>query len=158
MANLVDVVVVAGGATRQQSVANGLQWVESTRVVIHDAARPFATAQAVLKVLDALENADAAVTAVPVDETLKKVDAGVVVGTIERTGLYRVQTPQAFRTPVLKRGHDQARSEGFEATDDAQLIERWGGTVAVVQGSRANIKITFAEDFKMAESMLEAHS
>jgi 2-C-methyl-D-erythritol 4-phosphate cytidylyltransferase len=153
-----DVVLVAGGESRQQSVHNGLEHVESNRVVVHDAARPFVTVDAVQRVLDALDGADGAVTATPLEETLKRVSGAVVVETVERKGLYRVQTPQAFRTSALKAGHRRARSEGFEGTDDAQLVERYGGLVCVVAGSRTNLKLTFAEDFRLAEAVLRTPS
>jgi 2-C-methyl-D-erythritol 4-phosphate cytidylyltransferase len=151
-----DVVLVAGGSTRQQSVYNGLERIDSGRVVVHDAARPFVVVQSVQRVLDALAHADGAVTAVAVEETIKKVRAGMVEATIDRTALFRIQTPQAFHTPVLTRAHQMALAEGFEATDDAQLVERYGGKVAVVKGSRTNIKLTFEEDFELAEAILGA--
>lgn len=151
-----EVVLVAGGSTRQQSIGNGLELVESDRVVVHDAARPLVAKELVRRVLKALNDADAVVTAVVLDETVKKVSDGVVVNTVDRADLYRIQTPQAFHTPVLRRAHQSAHRDGFEGTDDAQLVERCGGRVAVVEGSRANIKLTFAEDFRLAESLLGA--
>lgn len=149
-----DVALVAGGATRRQSVDKGLELVETDRVLLHDAARPFVTVDAVGRVIDALHDVDGVVTAVVLDETVKRVRDWIMMETIDRTKLYRVQTPQAFHTQVLRRAHQRAHSEGFEGTDDAELVERYGGRIAVVAGSRANIKLTFAEDFRVAESML----
>lgn len=139
-------------------MGNGLDLVDSEQVVVHDAARPFVAVDAVQRTLGALNDMDAAVTAVPLDETVKRVKEGVVLETVDRSGLYRIQTPQAFRTSVLKSAHQRARTEGFTGTDDAELVERYGGSVAVVEGNRANMKMTFAEDFSVAESMLRAKS
>lgn len=148
-----DVTIVEGGPTRQESVANGLEAIHSEIVLIHDAARPFATADLTADVLRATAGFEGAVPAVPVDETIKRVEDDAVVATIDRAILWRVQTPQAFRTSVLAEAHQRARSEGFLATDDAQLVEHFGGRVAVVRGARTNIKITYPEDFSIAETI-----
>ncbi|MDQ5815828.1 MAG: 2-C-methyl-D-erythritol 4-phosphate cytidylyltransferase [Actinomycetota bacterium] len=149
----VDVAVVEGGGTRQESVANGLAHVTSDLVLVHDAARPFAPVDLARAVLKATEAAEGAVPAVPVDETIKRVEAGSVVETVDRSTLWRVQTPQAFRTAALADAHRRSRSEGFVATDDAQLIENYGGRVVVVRGTRTNIKLTYPEDFALAEAI-----
>ena len=146
-------VVVDGGSTRQASVANGLTQVDSEVVLVHDAARPFAPVQLALEVLKAIEAAEGAIPAVPVDETIKRVDGRSVVETIDRSMLCRVQTPQAFRTVALADAHRRSRSDGFDATDDAQLIENYGGRVVVVRGTRTNIKLTYPEDFDLAEAI-----
>lgn len=150
--------VVPGGDTRQQSVANGLAAVgDPTRVVVHDAARPFVSPGMIAAVIDALEEGDGAVTALPVEETLKRVRDGKVLETVDRTDLWRMQTPQAFRTDVLRGAHEVARSEGrFDATDDAQLVERYGGTIVIVDGSPKNMKLTYAEDLEIAELLMRA--
>jgi 2-C-methyl-D-erythritol 4-phosphate cytidylyltransferase len=150
-----SVVVAPGGASRQESVANGLELVRSDVVVVHDAARPLATPELVRAVLAPLDGTEGAVAAVPVDETLKLVESGRVSATVDRTGLWRVQTPQAFDAARLRAAHGSAARDGFDATDDAQLIERQGGRVVVVEGSRRNIKITYPEDFELAEALLE---
>jgi 2-C-methyl-D-erythritol 4-phosphate cytidylyltransferase/2-C-methyl-D-erythritol 2,4-cyclodiphosphate synthase len=149
-----DVVIVSGGPTRQASVRNGLESVTSERVVVHDAVRPLATPQMVRGVLDALEGAEGATVAVPVDETIKRVDGKIVVETLDRSGLWRVQTPQAFHTATLRRAHDEALAAGIEATDDAALVENLGVKVAIVSGSRGNIKLTYPEDFALAEAIV----
>lgn len=147
-----DVVLAAGGATRQDSVRAGLEKVTARRVVIHDAARPFASPGSVRQVVDALDDVDGAVVAVPVQDTIKQVaGSGVIVSTIDRSQLWHSQTPQAFKTEVLRRAHDTARADGVFATDDAELVERAGHKVVVVRGDAANIKITEAADLELAE-------
>lgn len=147
-------VCVAGGSTRQASVANGLAMVETSSVVVHDAARPLATPALARAVLDALSEADAAVPAVPVEDTVKTVEGGRVVETLDRTGLWAVQTPQAFVADALRRAHAAAAKGGYDATDDAQLVERNGGRVAVVPGERWNLKLTFPVDFDLAAALV----
>jgi 2-C-methyl-D-erythritol 4-phosphate cytidylyltransferase len=146
--------LVPGGSVRQDSVARGLELVPGDRVVVHDGARPFVTVELVHRALDALHGFDGAVVAVEVDETLKRARAGRVVETVDRSDLWRAQTPQAFRTKTLRLAHERARQEGFVGTDDAQLVERYGGGVAVVHGTRSNIKLTHPEDFALAESIV----
>jgi 2-C-methyl-D-erythritol 4-phosphate cytidylyltransferase len=145
-----EIEVVAGGETRQMSVANGLERVSTDTVVVHDAARPFATSQLVRRVTGALGSADGAIAALPLDETVKEVDGEVIVKTLDRRNLWRAQTPQTFRTSVLRQAHDRALSEGFEATDDAQLVERCGGKIIVVEGERLNLKLTHPDDLETA--------
>ncbi|MGH2735023.1 MAG: 2-C-methyl-D-erythritol 4-phosphate cytidylyltransferase [Actinomycetota bacterium] len=147
---------VAGGATRRASVRNGLAAIESEFVTVHDAARPFVTAEMVTRTTDALDGADGAVVGLPMDETLKRVDDAAVVETVERGALWRVQTPQTFRTDRLRQAHERAAAAGIEATDDAQLVERDGGRIVVVPGSRMNLKLTYPEDFALAEAILKA--
>jgi 2-C-methyl-D-erythritol 4-phosphate cytidylyltransferase/2-C-methyl-D-erythritol 2,4-cyclodiphosphate synthase len=147
-------VVTSGGDTRQASVARGLEHVSgSTYVIVHDAARPFVTRALMQRVLDAIGEHDGAIAAEPVEETLKSVDGDRVVQTVDRSRLWRAQTPQAFRTDALRGAH--GRASDAAATDDAQLIELAGGRVAVVRGERRNIKITFEEDFALAEALIK---
>jgi 2-C-methyl-D-erythritol 4-phosphate cytidylyltransferase len=148
-------VVVAGGDSRQQSVRNGLKHVTSEYVVVHDAARPFITSDMVDRTLSSLADAEGAIVATPLDETLKRVEGDVVDKTLDRAHLWRVQTPQSFRTEALVEAHDKAASEGVEVTDDASLIERYGGRIVVVHSTRANMKLTYPEDFVIAEAMLK---
>jgi 2-C-methyl-D-erythritol 4-phosphate cytidylyltransferase len=149
-------IVVAGGNSRQESVYNGLTRIETPQVVVHDAVRPFVSAELVKLVVEALADADGAIAAVPLDETLKAAESGYVVSTIDRSQLWRAQTPQAFHTDVLREAHRRAREEGFEATDDAQLVERNGGRIAVVSSSTTNMKLTYPEDFELAEVMIRS--
>lgn len=152
------VIIVPGGHTRQASVRAGLDHVpkDANRVLVHDAARPLVTPGLVAAVLAALDHAPGAVAAVPERDTLKRVDDGRVVATVERDGLWRAQTPQAFRAEVLRRAHAVALAEGFEATDDAMLLEWIHEPVAIVPGDERNLKVTAPEDLAVAEAILEA--
>jgi 2-C-methyl-D-erythritol 4-phosphate cytidylyltransferase len=148
--------VVLGGPSRQASVESSLSIVLSDlsplpeAVIVHDVARPLATSELFDRVLDALEGADGVAPAVPVADTIKRVDHGVVTDTLRRDSLVAVQTPQAFRTEALERAHAAAVREGVEATDDAALLERIGARVVVVEGDPRNIKITRPEDLRLA--------
>ena len=160
--DLPDVTITSGGPTRQDSVGKGLDAVDTDVVVVHDAARPFASPALVVDVVGALGDADAAVAAVPVDETLKRgreADSFVAVTeTVDRSALWRAQTPAAFRTAALVAAHKRAAEDGFIGTDESQLIERIGGKVKLVTGTRANLKITWPEDFAVAEAMMGSRS
>jgi 2-C-methyl-D-erythritol 4-phosphate cytidylyltransferase len=147
--------VVGGGPTRQASVARGLALVASSQVVVHDGARPLAPPALVGQCLAALEGADGAVAALPLDDTLKRVEDDTVRTTIDRRGLWAIQTPQAFVTEKLLAAHAAAVAEGYVGSDDAELVERAGGSVRVVRGPRHNIKLTWPEDFGLAESLLQ---
>jgi 2-C-methyl-D-erythritol 4-phosphate cytidylyltransferase len=142
---------VTGGSTRAASVAAGLAAVpdDADLIVVHDAARPFATPELVSRVLEALGQADGAVPGVPLTDTVKRVHAGVVVETPDRSQLVAVQTPQGFRADVLRRAHAQA-DELAAATDCASLVEAAGGRVAVVEGDPANLKVTTPDDLAEA--------
>jgi 2-C-methyl-D-erythritol 4-phosphate cytidylyltransferase len=145
--------VVTGGATRSESVRCGLTAVpdDATVVVVHDAARPLASSAIFTAVVDAvLDGADGAVPAVPVVDTIKRVEGDRVVETLDRSGLVAVQTPQAFRADVLRAAH-ASRAEG---PDDASLVEAAGGRVVVVPGDDRNRKITVAADLAHLEALL----
>ena len=150
--------VVAGGSSRQQTVAAALGHVDARRVLVHDASRPLITVELVMRVMNALADADAVVPALPMEETLKTVTNERVIGTVLRTGLWRSQTPQGFDTDLLKRAHEKAIEDEFEVTDDAQLVERYGGTVSIVRGDRRNLKVTYPEDFDLVEALLKVLS
>lgn len=141
---------VEGGATRSESVRNGLGYVPDGAdiVCVHDAARPFASSVLFTRVIAAVERgADAAVPALPVADTIKAIDSlGVVVRTPDRDGLVAVQTPQAFRAATLRAAHEH----GGDATDDAALVEALGGLVVVVEGDPDNRKLTVPEDLEWA--------
>lgn len=143
--------VVAGGTTRQESVALGLAAAPRAEViVVHDAVRPFITDALIDRVLAAARAAGAAVCALPIAETVKRVRDGVVEATIDRAGLWGVQTPQAFRAHLLHEAHDKARRDGVVGTDDAMLVERLGIPVRVVEGLPENVKITSPADLARA--------
>jgi 2-C-methyl-D-erythritol 4-phosphate cytidylyltransferase/2-C-methyl-D-erythritol 2,4-cyclodiphosphate synthase len=145
-AALGDVPIVIGGATRRESVARGLAAVSGARVLVHDAARPFVPAAVIDRVLAALDEAEAAMPVLAVADTL--VRGGAVV---PRDGLSRVQTPQGFRVDALRAAH-AGWPAGDEATDDAQMVRRLGGSVALVQGDAMLDKVTHPDDFAAAEA------
>jgi 2-C-methyl-D-erythritol 4-phosphate cytidylyltransferase len=146
--------LVTGGATRAESVRAGLGVVPIAAeiVVVHDAARPLATAALFDAVVDAvLAGADGAVPGLAVTDTLKRVDDVRVTATVDRVGLVAVQTPQAFRADILRAAH----LNGTDATDDAALVEEWGGNVVVVPGDPRNLKVTGPADLMIAAALLE---
>ena len=146
------VMVVPGGATRQESVRLALEAAPHgvRMAVVHDAVRPFITRGLVDAVLAAARVDGAAICGLPVSETIKRVSDGVVEATVERAGLCAVQTPQAFRADILREAHDKARRDGVAGTDDAMLVERLGHRVRVVPGLAGNVKITTSEDLRRA--------
>jgi 2-C-methyl-D-erythritol 4-phosphate cytidylyltransferase len=153
--------VVVGGKERQDSVHNGLKSLSADTdvVLVHDGVRPFVTPQMIRAAARAALDHGAAVAAIPVNDTLKRVDArGVIDGGVSREGLWRMQTPQAFRYPLLLRAFDKARQDGFYGTDEVSLVERLGQEVFVVAGAESNIKITRPEDLALAEILLVARS
>jgi len=145
--------VAIGGATRRKSVASGLaaaRDLAATRVLIHDAARPFLPAAVVDRVLDALGVHQGATPVLPVADTLAK--GGVTLGdVVPRGDLHRIQTPQGFHLSALMAAH-AAWPDDLEATDDAQMVRRVGGSVALVQGDPMLDKLTYPEDFARAEA------
>jgi 2-C-methyl-D-erythritol 4-phosphate cytidylyltransferase len=151
-----EVLFTTGGSTRQESVSNALTLVRSPRVLVHDAVRPLAEVSLLERVLSRLDGIDGVIPAVPIDETIKRVEEGMAIETVDRTCLWRAQTPSAFLTATLKAAYERARIDGFVGTDEAQLVQRYGGRVAVVPGSRTNIKVTFPEDLSLVESLLGA--
>ncbi|MFQ6615219.1 MAG: 2-C-methyl-D-erythritol 4-phosphate cytidylyltransferase [Fidelibacterota bacterium] len=149
--------VVPGGLQRQESVRNGLEAVPDRCevVVVQDAARPFVRVSWIEETARLCAEYDGAIVAVKTGDTLKRVEEGVVLETVERRGVWQAQTPQAFRKASLVSAFNRAASMGWKGTDEAQLVERDGGRVAVVQGSPLNIKITSPEDWALAESLWE---
>ena len=153
-------IAVSGGSERADSVRAALSVIDDSAavIVVHDAARPLASArlhQAVVAAVHA--GADAAIPGVPVSDTVKRVGPGgaggeVVVETLDRSQLVAVQTPQAFRADLLRRAH----ARGADATDDAGLVEAIGGTVVVVPGEATNLKITGPHDLALAAVLLRA--
>ena len=151
--------VVAGGTRRQDSVWNGLQAVdERTKiVVVHDAVRPFVTGRMVEEVVDGARIHGAAIVAIPLHDTVKRVAAdGMIEMTLDRQQLWSAQTPQAFDVELLRQAHRSSQTAGVEATDDAFLVERIGHRVSIVNGSPDNIKVTRPADLVMGEAILAA--
>ena len=156
-ANLkLPVKIAPGGAERQDSVriALALTSAESELVAVHDAARPLASPDLFAACFEAAQRAGGAITAIPVADTLKRVADGAITATVARAGLWQAQTPQAFRRDVLIAAHERAVRERIAATDDADLVERLGIRVEVVEGSTANIKITTASDLAVVEALV----
>lgn len=140
---------VYGGKERQDSVYNGLQVVNQDYVLIHDGARPYVSLQNISDLLTCLKTNNACLLMVPVKDTIKLCQDGNVVETLPRPKLMQAQTPQAFKTSLIKECYQKAKDNNFIATDDASLVEEYGKTlVKVVLGSYENIKITTPEDLK----------
>jgi 2-C-methyl-D-erythritol 4-phosphate cytidylyltransferase/2-C-methyl-D-erythritol 2,4-cyclodiphosphate synthase len=151
----IPVLAAAGGERRQDSVRLGLAALprDCGRVLVHDSARPFFTAGLVQALLDGLtEGTDGVVPALPVTDTVKQVEGDLVLATLDRRSLRAVQTPQLFPTALLRGVHERAQNENWDVTDDASMVELAGGTVRVVPGEAANIKITNPEDLRVLSS------
>ncbi len=149
--------VVAGGATRTESVAHALKGLpdEVSVVVVHDGARPLVRPEWIEACVLAVDSGCGAVVGFPAVDTIKRADAtGLVQGTEDRASLWQVQTPQAFPRALLEEAHRRAGADGVSGTDDAQLVERVGGRVRLIRGSPENIKITFPADLLYAEAVL----
>jgi 2-C-methyl-D-erythritol 4-phosphate cytidylyltransferase len=147
---------VIGGAERQDSMTAGLAALPAdvAFVAVHDAARPFVATEAVCRVVVAARRSDAAILAIPVRDTIKRVRDGRIVETPTRSECFAAQTPQVFRVEVLREALEKAAAEGFIGTDDAEIVERMGVPVAVVPGDPSNIKITDRADLIAAERWL----
>ena len=145
---------VRGGATRSASVRAALAAAPAGDVVVHDAARPLAPPELFAAALAALDEAECAIAAARVTDTIKQAAGGVVTATLDRSALWAVQTPQAFRRDVLERALAVSDDVLAQATDDAWLVERAGGRVRIVESSAANFKITTPHDLQVAELLL----
>jgi 2-C-methyl-D-erythritol 4-phosphate cytidylyltransferase len=149
--------IVDGGAERADSIQNAMAKLkpEIDFVAVHDAARPCIADEWIARVFAAAEKSDAAILGVPVASTLKRVAAsGEIEETVSRANLWEAQTPQVFRKSLLEEAY--AKRAGFQATDDAQLVERLGRKVTVVAGSPINMKITTQDDLRFAEQAIKA--
>lgn len=153
--------LVIGGEHRQQSVQNALNAVSAADddiVLVHDAVRPFVTAEIIQEVIEAARKHGAAIAGLPAVDTVKQVErtpeGAIVKSTIPRAGIVLAQTPQGFRYRLIKKVFDEAAADGFMGTDEASLAERSGHEVAVVMGSAKNIKITSPGDMELAEFYL----
>ena len=149
--------IVAGGRRRQDSVEKGLLAVEDREsvIVIHDGVRPFVDPGLIARCIEGAIASGACIAAVPLQDTLKSVgDDHIISTTVDRSGLWIAQTPQAFRYDIIARAHQAAKKEKIAGTDDAVLVERMGLPVKITHGSRRNIKLTDPEDLKLAEAIL----
>jgi len=148
--------IVTGGAIRQESVSNGLESLPPTTqtVLVHDAARPLVSKDMVLRLI-AAGKTKTTIPVLPVSDTLKEVEKGHVMRTVNRLHFCTVQTPQAFPREVILTAYHQAKCFGTVGTDDAALAEAAGFPVQIIEGERSNIKITYPEDLLYAETLLK---
>lgn len=151
-------VVVPGGSERMHSVWNALEASspEADVVAVHDAVRPFAGPDLIRRCIQAAADHGAALPGIPVTDTVKRAEDGVVRETVDRSNLFAVQTPQAVRRGWLVEAYAKARQDGFVATDEAGLVEHLGRPVRLVEGDRANVKLTYPHDMSLAESRLRS--
>jgi 2-C-methyl-D-erythritol 4-phosphate cytidylyltransferase len=154
--------MVEGGEHRQESVANAIAAVNAADddvILVHDAVRPFVTEEIIRQVIEQAKKTGAAIAGVPAVDTIKQVertaDGAVITTTVPRERAVLAQTPQGFRFSILKKAFDEATNDGFSGTDEASLVERMGGDVAVVMGSPRNIKITTPADLELAEFYIQ---
>lgn len=144
--------VVPGGTTRQESVLAGIEALPPLveLVLVHDAVRPFVRQSQISAVIDAVKRTGAAAPAIEVVDTLRRVDGDCFGDTVDRSGLFRMQTPQGFSRELLSQAHEQEEDDIREATDDVGLVQRLGRAVQFVAGSADNIKITTPDDWDRA--------
>ena len=149
-----EIKIIKGGQTRQESVYNGLQECKSKYVLIHDGARPLISKKIIQKVKKEVKKKNALTVAVKTIDTIKKADKnGKIISTIDRSDLYNIQTPQAFRLDLIKKAHEKLIGKNF--TDDAGMLESLGYKVFVVEGEYKNIKLTTKDDLNHIKSYLE---
>ncbi|HTV56237.1 MAG TPA: 2-C-methyl-D-erythritol 4-phosphate cytidylyltransferase [Terriglobia bacterium] len=146
-----------GGGTRQETVARALARAsqDTEIVVVHDAVRPFITAEMVEQVVEAARSDGAAILGIPSVDTVKQVEHEVILGTIPRERIALAQTPQAFRYSLFREAVSRAVSDGFQGTDESSLVERLGAKVRVLMGSDRNIKITKPSDLPLARLFID---
>lgn len=144
--------LVAGGATRQETVSKALAVAPPATelVVVHDAVRPFIELGMIQRVVEAARKEGAAILGIPSVDTVKQVERQTILGTIPRERIVLAQTPQAFRCGIIQEAFARAEADGFNGTDEASLVERLGHTVTVLMGSDKNIKITKPSDLPLA--------
>lgn len=150
--------ILPGGAERQDSVRLGLLGCgaeDDDIILIHDGVRPFFPSALIDSVIETAIGTGACIVAVPVKDTIKRVENGVVTDTPERSRLWQAQTPQAFRYALIREAHLRAERDRFRGTDDASLVERLGHPVAVLEGSYRNIKVTTPEDMVLANAFFD---
>jgi 2-C-methyl-D-erythritol 4-phosphate cytidylyltransferase len=147
--------VTPGGATRQESVAHGLDAVPdgTDLVLVHDAVRPFIAADRIAAVVKSARAEGAAALAVPVADTLRRAEGNRFGATVPREGLWRMQTPQAARLDWLREAHTAAMQDGFIGTDEVEVLQRAGRAVRLVEGDARNVKLTHPADWALAEAL-----
>ncbi|MFS0780089.1 2-C-methyl-D-erythritol 4-phosphate cytidylyltransferase [Neobacillus sp. 3P2-tot-E-2] len=148
--------LVPGGKERQDSIYNALKTIKNDGIIlVHDAARPFILKEHIHRLLDTAQETGAAIIGVPAKDTMKTVGNHVVMATVERSSLWAVQTPQAFRFSILFKAYEHAEKEHFIGTDDSSLVERISHPVTMVEGDYDNIKLTTKEDLFFAQAILK---
>ncbi len=149
--------ILSGGKERQDSVYKGLLALskDTDIVLIHDGVRPFISTEKIGKSIEMCKKEKAVILALPVNETVKKVDGEYIIATLDREKLWMAQTPQTFEYKLILEAYKKAIEDGFIGTDDSSLVERLGFKVSVLQGESQNIKITTREDLAFAERILE---
>lgn len=151
------VMIVEGGGTRQQSVKNGLDSARGDIVIIHDAARPLVTEEMIRESVSDCEKYGAAAVGMPCVDTLKLSDGEFITGTVDRERIVCCQTPQTFFLKDIKRAHEMAERDGYAATDDCSIYEKYIGKIKLVKGSRENVKITYAGDLELVREFLKGN-
>lgn len=149
--------LVAGGHERQQSVFRGLESLDRKQglVAVHDGVRPLIEPSTIEACVRGASECGACIPGIHVSDTIKKADRqGMITSTVQRNGLWSVQTPQVFEYRIILEAHQRAQREGFMGTDDASLVERLGYSVNIISGSKTNIKITTEEDLVIASTLL----
>ncbi|HEX9916736.1 MAG TPA: 2-C-methyl-D-erythritol 4-phosphate cytidylyltransferase [candidate division Zixibacteria bacterium] len=148
--------IVSGGKERQDSVFRGLKAINSTMniVLIHDGVRPLVKTQKINKIIEVCRKEGPVIFALPVKETIKRVEKNRVITTLDRNKIWAVQTPQAFSYQLIMHAYKEANKDKFIGTDDSQLVERMGIAVKVIKGDENNIKITTMDDLKIAEYLV----
>lgn len=149
--------IVCGGEERQDSIYKGLKACANNTLIvaIHDGVRPLISAEKISESIKLCQQKKAVILAVPVKDTIKRVEDGSVITTLDRGKLWLAQTPQVFKYKLILDAYEKAREDGFVGTDDSVLVERLGHQVAVLEGEYDNIKITTAEDLVIAEKILK---
>jgi len=149
--------IVVGGGTRLDSVVNGVNTVskKTKLIAIHDAARPCIDVGTIIKSVVLAEKYNAVAPAIAVTSTLKAVEDNVITKTVDREGLFEIQTPQVFRAEIIKSALSNAKKMSLDVTDDCMAVEQIGVPIHIVEGSRRNLKITVSEDLSIAEALLK---
>lgn len=153
--------VITGGKERQDSVHNGIEHIspDTDIIMVHDAVRPFISEKLIKKSIETAAECGSVVVAVPEKDTVKEATTeGLIIKTLQRQRLWRIQTPQVFRRDILVRAYDNAVKTGFLGTDESSLVEQIGEPVTIINGSYLNIKITAPEDILLAESIFKIMS
>ncbi len=149
--------VVKGGRTRQESVYNGVKACpeETKFILVHDAVRPFVSYELIDRIIDGLKEWDAVVPGIPVRDALSRVEKNFILENVDRTGLFQIQTPQGAGAEVLKKCLELAQKQNLVFPDESSLLLHYGYRVLLVEGSFINYKITYPEDFVLAEKLID---